>query len=1088
MLGAAKAATTQMAAFHRASREGYPVKYLCRQAVKRPIAVLMTLVMVVLLGLVAYPRIAVDLLPDVSFPGAAVVVQWTGAAPQEVESLLTRPLEEALGTVPRVKRISSMSFEDRASIVVDFLWGTDMDRALVEMRERIDLVRPYLPRDATSPLVVKFDPALLPIMAVGVAADDARATAAAVDDVVRRRLERIEGVAAVSVVGKLDEEFVAYVDPVKLQRAGLTWPGLIASLRGIDLSLPGGRIVEDELEYLLRSKGATLTSDGVGYIALSSGGAAVAAMAGGGAGSAGQGGGIEIDLTEAVTSAMPWLGRLQASQQEPVRLGDVARIVREPADPRGLSRLNGRPSVNLAIHKTSQSNTLAVARRVQAELAAIERESRGRIHTEVTMNQAEFIERAIADVRENLVLGSILAVLVLFLFLRNLAGVLVIAVAVPVSMIATLLLVYLGGYSLNLMTLSGLAVGAGMLVDNSIVVFESIYQRVERGEAPLRAAVRGAAEVAGAVAGSTATTLAVFFPVVFVGGVSGLLFREFALTLGASLLASLAVSLTVVPSAAGVLLRRRAPIPGAGAPIRLRRAYESVLRRCLRRPGAVLLGTIGFAGAVVAPWRSLGAEFLPRADVAQLVVRLSMPAGTPLRRTEAVLRRVEEIAASLPDVRSYALSIGVDGPFVGSLGGGVDQGELMVRLRPARERTRTSDRLIDDLRAHLSQIPASSFTVEATDGLIGDGLGAPLEVLVHGDDHALLERLAARAADRIRDVPGVAEVAVGVREGRPEVALEYRGRALAERGLHPAAVGMALRAGVQGERVSSVLVEGRQLPLRVQLEPEARDGVAALGRLSFADPFGQTARLGELAEIRREVGPAVIQRRGGQRFVPIRLQTHGRDLRSVAEEVQARLASFPLPPGYQIEYGGQAREMSEATQLLGLALTLAVVLVFMVMAAQFESLALPLVVMLCIPLAAGGAVLMLKLFGLALSVPAVIGAIVLTGVAVTNGIVLVDCWNRLRRAGITPAAAAFQAATTRLRPVLMTSLTTLLGLIPLMFARGEGSEFGRPLAVSLFGGMLVGTVLTLIAIPCGAVLMHAGSAALARRLRWKVES
>lgn len=1038
--------------------------------------------MVVLLGLVAYPRIPVDLLPDVTFPGAAVIVQWNGAAPQEVESLLTRPLEEALGTVPRVKRISSMSYEDRASVVVEFFWGTDMDQALVDMRERIDLVRPYLPRDATTPLVVKFDPALLPIMSVGVAAEDARATAEIVDDVLRPRLERLEGVAAVSVLGKIEEQVVAYVDPVKLDRAGVSWTALIAGLRGIDLSLPGGRIVEGGQEYLLRSKGATLTSDGVGDIALASGGGVTAALAGAGGAGAGPGGGVEIDLTQAFSAMIPWLGQRHEPGGGPVRLGDVARIVREPVEPRSLSRLNGRPSVTLAIHKNSQSNTLAVARRVEAELAAIERESRGRVRTEVTMNQAEFIERAIAEVRGNLVVGAALAVLVLFLFLRNLAGVLVIAIAVPVSMIATLLVVYLGGYSLNLMTLSGLAVGAGMLVDNSIVVFESVYQRIERGEPALRAAVRGATEVSGAVAGSTATTLAVFFPVVFVGGVPGLLFRDFALTLGASLLASLVVALTVVPAAAGVLLRRRAPAARTAVPGGGRRLYEDLLRGCLRRPSVVVLGAIGFAGACLTPWRSLGAEFLPRAEAGQLAVRLSMPPGTPLQRTEAVLRQVEAVAASLPEVRSYALNVGVGGPFQDNAGGGVDQGEVTLRLRPARERARTADQVIEELHARLPRVAGAAFTVEAVDGLIGEGLGAPLEVIVRGDDHALLERLAARAAERIRDVPGADRVSVGVRAGRPEVAIVYRDQALADRGLHPAAVGLMLRAAVQGERVGSVLAEGRELPLRVQLDPRARESVAALGRLRFSNPLGDAVRLDELAEIRREVGPAVIQRLGGQRFVAIRVQTRGRDLRSVAEDVRARLASLPLAPGYQIEYGGQARELSEATRLLGLALTLAVVLVFMVMAAQFESLGLPLVVMLCIPLAGGGAVLMLKLFGLALSVPAVIGMIVLTGVAVNNGVVLVDCWNRVRRAGLAPAAAALQAATARLRPVLMTSVTTLLGLIPLMLARGEGSELGRPLAVSLFGGMLVSTALTLIAIPCGTVLMHQGGAAIARWL------
>ncbi len=1043
---------------------------ISRFAVQRKVTVLMGVLVIILLGGVSYGRLPIDLFPDFSYPAAAILTTYEGAAPAEVEAHVTRPIEQALGTVTNVSRIHSYSQEGLSVVTAEFAWGTSMDFAALEMREKVDLARRYFPAEAGVPTVVKFDPSLMPVMLISLSGgEDPVALRELGDNIVRERLERLPGVAAVSVAGGalLEVAVQAYDDA--LAQTGVSWAQLRAALRTASVNLPGGRITERDRDFLVRS---------IGQIE-------------------------DIEQLREIVVGVRYAGQAPRTYPVPVRLRDVADVVLQNAPGTTRSRLNGNDSLVLSIQKASRGNTVEVARLVTRELQDLKPLLPAGAEFEITMNQAEFINQSVDQVKSSALWGAGLAVAVLFLFLFNLGPVAVIALAIPVSVIGTMILLYFNGLTLNLMTLSGLALGVGMLVDNSIVVLENISRHVQDGEKPAAAAVAGAAEVTTAITASTLTTVAVFLPVVFVGGIAGTLFRELALTVTFALGASLLVAVTFVPMAASLMLRPAGAGgagngtsgpggSGAGAPgggvangsgISAGRIYGSAISWALRNRWQVVLFALLLLAVTVRAGLQIGGEFLPRLDRGEFVVTVQMPPGTALTLTDARIAEIEQLAMGIPEVRYVTSTTGSSGPMAmaGGRSGGAasDMGTVTVKLVPKTHRVRATRDVMAEVE-RLLFIPGARVTFEEMSFFAGAGFVTPVEVFVRGPDMQTLYTLAEQVRREIAAIPGLADLQTSTRRGRPELRIVYDRDKLAAFGLSSLQVADQVKGALGGEVVGSLQPsDSPEIAIVLRYRPEDSTTIDQVRAISIVTPAGQAVRLDAIARITEESGPTIVERESGQRVVALTGQVEGRDLAAVMNDVRRAAAGVELPAGYDIAYGGEGLEMEKAFQSLKQAMWLAVGLVYMVMASQFESLLHPLVIMLTVPMAAVGALLALFLRGQPFSVSSVIGLILLSGIVVNNAIVLIDYVNQLRGRGLARDVALSVAGRDRLRPILMTTLTTILAMVPLAVSSGEGAELAAPMATTVIGGLLTSTLLTLIVIP---VMYAAADDAVARVL------
>ncbi|MDP2871870.1 MAG: efflux RND transporter permease subunit [Bacillota bacterium] len=1021
---------------------------LSRFAVQRKITVLMGVLVIGLLGAVSYGRLPIDLFPDFSFPAAAVITSYTGAAPAEVEAHLTRPIEQALATVTGATRVSSSSQEALSIVMVEFGWGTAMDFAALEMREKADQVRRFFPAEAGVPLVVKFDPSMLPVMLISVTGgDDPVLLRELGEGLIRERLERLEGVAAVGVTGGALREVTVEVDSARLASFGISWAQLRAALSTASVNLPGGRVSEWGRDFLVRSVGR--------FEDLS-------------------------DLRQLVVGiryVAPRLG--QPTAPVPVRLEEVAQISLQDSMGDSRSRLNAQDSLVLSVQKTSKGNTVQVAARVADELNELKSRLPSGAEFAVTMNQAEFINRSVQHVGQSALWGAGLAVVLLLIFLLDLGSVLVVALSIPVSVVATMILLYFGGLTLNLMTLSGLALGVGMLVDNSIVVLDNIFRHAQEGRDPRTAAVEGAAEVAAPITSSTLTTVAVFLPVVFVGGIAGTLFRDLAITVTFALGASLLVALTFVPAAASVMIGSIAAASLARTE-RMGKGYAWLLHRVMRHRAEVVAMCILALAATVLAGRQLGGEFLPRLDRGEFVISVEMPPGTSLSRTDETISEIEKTALVIPEVRYVTSAVGSDGMMrisrQGDGGTAADTGSVTVKLVSRRARFRSTAEIMAELERRI-WVPGARVTVEEITFFGAAGMVTPVEILVRGPELGVLQDLAEAVHREVAVISGVSDLRTSSRTGRPELRIQYDRNKLAALGLNPVAVGEQVRGALAGVTVGRLQlaadtgdgaaggVGAGEVDVVLRHRPEDRASVEQVRRISIALPSGGAVRLYQVATITEALGPTAIQREGGQRVITLSSGVSGRDLASVTRDIRSAVARLEVPDGYEIEYGGEQREMADAFTGLGQAMWLAVALVYMVMAAQFESLWHPLVIVFTIPLAAIGAIGGLNLAGYPFSVSSIIGLILLAGIVVNNAIILVDRINRLRERGLGRDVAVAVAARDRLRPILMTALTTILAMVPLAARGGEGSEIAAPMAVAVIGGLTSATLLTLIVIP-----------------------
>lgn len=1039
-------------------------------SLRRRVTVSMCAVALVLFGSVAFTRLPINLLPDVSYPTLTVETRFPGAAPAEVESLVSRPVEEAAGVVAGVKKITSVSKPGLSQVTLEFDWGRNMDFAALDVRQKLDLLP--LAREAEKPVILRFDPANDPIVRIYLTGiDDLYRLRYVGEEVLKRDLESTDGVAAIQVNGGFEEEIEVRIDEGKLSLLGLSIDDVRARLLRENINQAGGSLYESEARYLVRARNEFQDLDDI-------------------------------------------LGTILASHEgRNVTLADVAEVQRGHKRREVVTRFGGKEAVELALYKEGDANTVAVARAVHERLENVKKELPEGVEVVVGADQSRFIRASIDEVIQNAWMGGLIAIGVLLLFLKDLRSTMIIAVTIPVSIVATFFLMYQTGTTLNVMSLGGLALGVGMLVDGAIVVLEAIHKRREKGESGVEAARNGASEVGMAVIASVLTTVVVFVPVVFVEGMAAQLFRDQAVTVSISLLASLVISLTLIPlmaaGAAGKLRGTAAAAPDASAPWLkrarwmvfhrapaaalggLRRgllgmgrgfawifrpvtrtfdaglaavtaAYPPALRWALRSKATVLgLGLALFAASLfLIP--VLGVNLVPSFSQGEFYFQVTLPEGTPIEATDRFIADAQEVLEGDPRIDSYASTAGGTGLSLSSTGSeGESSARIQVRMKPG-SKPADEEAVAAKLRERLGASELARFEMGRPTYFT---FRTPIEAEVYGDDLAQLHAAAEELRGDMEDVPGLVDVRTTAELGNPELQVAFNREQLTRLGLDLAQVAETVRSKVQGTVATRFQQGDREIDIRVRSVEMGSASVDDLSGLIVGQRDGVPIPLSAVASVTAADGPSEIRRIGQKRVAVVSGNLSGRSMGEVAADVRAAIGRVSLPPGVTASLSGQEEEMQRSFRSLTLAGLLALFLVYLVMACEFESLIHPFVVMFTVPLGAIGTIGALALTGHSIDVVAILGAVMLAGIVVDNAIVLIDGVNQLREQGMSKEDALLHGGLNRLRPILMTSACTVLGLLPMAFGLGEGGELQRPLAITVIGGLTVGTVLTLIVIP-----------------------
>lgn len=1007
-------------------------------SVKKPVTILMITLIVIILGVVSLSRLPIDLLPQIEYPVAIVSTTYQGVGPQEIENIITKPVESAVATVSNIKNISSMTSEGSSVVIAEFNFGTDMNFAALEMREKIDMIKGSLPDEAGSPMVLKIDPNAQPIIQLSLSNDgDISKLQAIAEDTIQPRLERLDGVASVDVSGGYKNQVEIKVDEQKLRGYGLSIDYLSQIIGAENLNLPGGQVQKGKQDLTIRTMGEFNNIEEIKNLPIPL-----------------QSGGV-------------------------IYLRDVSDVKMGHQDVTQIIKTNGKNSVSVSVQKQSGKNTVEVTDEVNAEIDKLKIEYPN-ISFNVAFDQSEYIKQSIKNVSDSAVQGAILAILILYIFLRNIRTTFIIGVSIPISIIATFVLIYFDGITLNMMTLGGLALGVGMLVDNSIVVLENIYRFREEGYSRIDAAIKGTSEVSMAVVASTLTTVAVFLPIVFVEGITSTLFKELALTVTFSLMASLIVALTLIPMMSSKLLKIGSG-SGTGAQKsrfklfsviydlfdRFFESMESGYKKLLNwaldhRKRTVLIAVVIFITSM-ASIISVGAEFFPQTDEGTVNISVSLPEGSELENTDEVMTEIEAKLEGIDEIDTVFTLVGSGG--MASFGSSrSNSGNIGVELKDMDKRDKSSFQVADEIRNMVKDISGAEISVSASSASMGLG-STPVSISIKGDDLDTLRKISDDFKKIIESVEGTREVETGLSEGIPEVQIKIDRKVASQYGLTASTIASAVRGNVSGKTATTYKYEGEEMDVVIKGDGMFKESIENLKQVNIQTPTGSSVPLGQVADVAVERGPVSINRENQVRVVSVTSQIIGRDLKSITDDITKKLDEYNMPQGYSYKFGGEREQQNEAFADLGLALGLAVILVYMVIASQFESLLHPFTIMLSVPLSLAGGAFGLFITRRALSVPAMIGVIILAGIVVNNAIVLIDYIITRRKSGEDRRTAVVNAGPIRLRPILMTTLTTVLGLIPLALGIGEGAEIQAPLATVVIGGLTLSTVLTLVFIP-----------------------
>ncbi len=1120
---------------HHGERPGAQGGGLVEFATRRRVTIAMCTVTLMLFGFIALGNLKVNLLPDLSYPTLTVRTEYTGAAPTEIETLISEPVEEAVGVVKNLRKLKSVSRTGQSDVVLEFAWGTNMDQASLEVRDKMEALN--LPLEAKAPVLLRFNPSTEPIMRLVISAKaDAANDADAVrqltelrryaDEDLKKKLEPVAGVAAVKVGGGLEDEIQVDIDQQKLAQLNLPIDNVIKRLKDENINISGGRLEEGSQRFLVRTVNQFADLEDIRNLLVttqgSNGSAADAAMQQMFAIAASTGSDAAVAAASAAQSASSSSSSTIANGV-PVRLKDVATVRQGYKEREAIIRLGGKEAVELAIYKEGDANTVATAAALRARLEQIKGQIPGDATLTTIEDQSRFIEHAISDVKKDAVIGGLLAILIIFLFLRDGWSTFVISLSLPVSIITTFFFMGQMGLSLNVMSLGGLALATGLVVDDSIVVLESIAKARERGLGILQAAIAGTREVSMAVVASTLTTIAVFLPLVFVDGIAGQLFRDQALTVAIAIAISLLVSMTLIPMLSSLKGRPPLAFPeepahaawqpqqrwlkpvaggrrGIGALVRwscfgaawlvvrvwragvavvgpvmrkasdvamkpyagAERGYLRLLPGALHHPGKVLgLAALAFV-ATMALVPTLGADLIPQLAQDRFEMTAKLPAGTPLKQTDALVRELQLAHAKDDQITSlYGVSGSGTRLDASPTESGENIGKLTVVMAGGGD-ARTEAAITERLRASMQQHPGVQVDF-ARPALFS--FSTPLEVELRGQDMATLERAGQALAAMLRDNPHYADVKSTVEEGFPEIQIRFDQERAGALGLTTRQIADVVVKKVRGDVATRYSFRDRKIDVLVRAQEGDRASVDSIRRLIVNPGSSRPVTLDAVAEVVATNGPSEIHRADQTRVAVVSANLRDIDLGAAVREVQDMVAKDPLGAGVGMHIGGQGEELAESARSLIFAFGLAIFLVYLVMASQFESLLHPFVILFTIPLALVGAILALMLTGKPISVVVFIGLILLVGLVTKNAIILIDKVNQLREAGLPKREALVEGARSRLRPIIMTTLCTLFGFLPLAVAMGEGAEVRAPMAITVIGGLLASTLLTLVVIP-----------------------
>jgi HAE1 family hydrophobic/amphiphilic exporter-1 len=1078
-------------------------------AVKRPVTVWMFTFAIILFGMVSLSRLAINLLPELSYPTLTIRTDYIGAAPGEIEQLVSKPIEETIGVVKGVRTVTSTSKAGQSDVLLEFEWGTDMDLASLEVREKLDTLQ--LPLDIKKPLLLRFNPSLDPVMRYGLgsaplATQDTTKTKDSsqvaltdqgikalrlyAEEQIKRQLESVVGVASVKVGGGLENEIQVLVDQQKTSQLNITVSEVIKRLKDENVNSSGGRVKDGSQEYLVRTLNQFQTLDDIRNLFIVN------------------------------------------REGKNIRLGDIATVQDAHKEPTSINRFNGFEGVEIAIYKEGDANTVQVAQNVQFRIARLQDDIPSQYQLQLVYDQSKFIASAIDEVKSAAIVGGLLAMLVLYLFLKNIWTTLIISISIPVSIIATFNLMYGNDISLNIMSLGGIALAIGLLVDNSIVVLENIARHKTKTKDFKQAAVLGTKEVSMAIIASTLTTMAVFFPLVFVEGIAGQLFSDQALTVTFALAASLVVALTLIPMLAArenssdtssnkktldlgesrnkslpttkmswclhylslpfywlvqlvfhfipfaitslvvLLFRLLSKVFGSlfrpllwvfdKSFVRIEKTYLTALKQALRIRLLVLSAVIAVSLASVLLLPKLGMELIPDMSQGEFFVEINLPTGSQLENTDQVIANLAIFTADLNGVeRTYALAGTGSLMNVSASQGGEYWGKLNVVMQN-NSSAQTSQLVMDKMRGYLSHQAGvqSKFGKPAL-----FTFATPLAVQIVGYELKDLTKYSQKMQAIMQSDNRFADVKSSLQSGNPELKIKFNHGKLAQLGINAPDVSKLISAKIGGEVATKFSVEDRKVDILVRTIEKQRDSIADIGQMIVNPGASPSVPLSAVADISMSIGPSEITRIGQERVAVVSANLNYGDLSDAVLAVQQHIDTLKLPLNMQAKVAGQSEEMENSFQSLQFALVLAIFLVYLVMASQFESLLHPLLILFTVPLACAGSIYGLYLSGTNISVVVFIGLIMLAGIVVNNAIVLIDRINQLRAQGIEKTAAIIEAAQSRLRPILMTTLTTSLGLLPMAIGLGEGAEIRTPMAVTVIYGLLFATLLTLFFIP-----------------------
>ncbi len=1023
---------------------------IARFSVTRPITVIMRIAGLVLLGVICLTRLPVDLLPNVTLPMVSVYTQWPNVAPEEIEAEVTRPIERALSTTPGLYHVTSSTEEGNSMVRVQFRWGTDIGRAAVDVLQLVQNAKRSFPSDPTlqDPIVAKIDPSQIPILIFGVSGEkDPVKLRTLLDNQIAPMIESAGGVASASVTGGQQRSIIVDVDPVKLRAHHMALADVMRRIVQENLNLPAGIAKQSDTEYLIRSLGWLTSVEQIADVPLGS------------------------------------------FNGQTVTVGDVAEVRDGHTETRLYSRLNGEPAVGLLITKQSGVNTVSTAEGVFKRIEMV-RKLYPNLQFKVAYDQSQFIRDAVNDVKTNAIIGGILAVLILLFFLRNVRSTLVVALSIPTSITSTFALLYMCGFTLNTMSLGGLALSTGLIVDDAVVVLENIFRHIERDKkSPGEAAISGTGEIISAVVASTWTVMVVFLPLLLIKGQSGQMFTQFALVVIFSLAVSLLDATTVVPMLASRFISGEAHaenLSNASSDHQnllmrmfhrcgvwfdaLDNSYREGLRWALSHKRLVIGGALTITVASFLLWPFVGSEMMPQTDSGDLRASIKLPPGTSLAKTNEVMLKIEDMVNRNPNVMTAYATAGSSMSMRGSSARLTpSQGSLTVKLKEDRKES-TGD-VIKDLRRQMSVIPGVRPRLSQVDlvSTIMSGGNQSVEVDIFGEDLTVLSQLGRDVLRRVRDIPGLQNVDVNWQESTPEIQWRVDRHKASQSGVTFEDIADTISTATNGSISSYFQEKGFQYPIIVQMPEGVRKTVSEMQNLIVAPSVGgsgaQDILLGQLAQPVYGTGPSDITRLDRQRYIAVSGNPQGRSIGEVQADVQKVLTDMKLPTGYYWDWGVDQQRRDEEFGGMWLAVFLAIAIIYMLLASQFESLIHPLTILLSVPLAATGVILALFLTGRSFGLTAFIGVLMLVGIVVKNGILLVDYTNVLRGRGMERDEALLTAGPTRLRPILMTASAATLGMLPIALGLGKGSEIQGPMATAVIGGLMTSTFLTLFVVP-----------------------